>query len=80
MRVLMATSRVLDCARAPLLLSSPLGPVLLVEAGSRVLSCVTGLDSGGCARAGVGRGGGDCQFVFHELRKRLVLKRGGKCQ
>lgn len=79
MGVLMATSRVLACARAPLLLSSSLGPVLLVEAGSR-LSCVTGLDSGGCARAGVGRGGGDCQFVFHELRKRLVLKRGGKCQ
>lgn len=79
MRVLMATSRVLACARAPLL-SSPRGPVLLVEAGSRVLSCVTGLDSEACARAGVGRGGGDCQFVFHELRKRLVLKRGGKCQ
>lgn len=79
MRVPKATTRVLACALGPL--SPSLGPISLVGAGGGwVLSCVTGLDSGGCVRAGVGRGGGACQFVFHELRKCLVLKRRGKCQ
>lgn len=55
--------------------------------GGPVLSQLTEADSGGCVCAGRPVGGvclcvcgGGCQFVFHELRKCLVFKRGSKCQ